>query len=171
MCERSPAGCCPRVCRLCPSCAASLWVSDRQQRRAHTWQKGRLELSTEEHMLRAFSPPPHTHQQHAYPTSWLPVLQSHKKAMGQTTERVPIYHSVLYFTQARQQQHHLETTAKKHILRICCNKQGEKKHHNVLQTNCCALFQQFMFLYFFHFLQFVYDLRARASGERSVSFL
>lgn len=107
MCERSPAGCCPRVCRLCPSCAASIWVSDRQQRRAHTWQKGRLELSTEEHMLRAFSPPTHTHTNNTHtPHHGCQSCKATKK------QWVPIYHSVLYFTQARQQQHHHTTTLK-----------------------------------------------------------
>lgn len=87
----------------------------------------------------SFQPPhTHTHQQHAYPTSWLPVLQSHKKAMGPHLSLCSVLHTGQ--TAAASSHHNLETTAKKHILRICCNKQEKK--------NTTTFYRQTAVLYF-----------------------
>lgn len=73
--------------------------------------KAKLEPSTEEHMLRAsvFQLPPHTHT-HTHQPHTLRVMTATpakpQKAMGQTTERAPVYHSVLYFTQATEPYHY-----------------------------------------------------------------
>lgn len=101
VCERSPTGCFPRVCRLCPSCDASLWVSHRQQRRIHTWQRqARAQSWGAYAQTFSLSPPSPTNLTQ---TVIAASLAKPQKALGKPTNGFPIYESAI------QQYHHHRT--------------------------------------------------------------
>lgn len=97
-----------------------------------THGKGKLERSAKEHMLRAWVSQPLSTQQPHTPHVMAANPAKPQKAMGQSTDIFPIYHSVLYLrghTAVLPSYQNLDTTANwKNMTIMQQQKQKEKKH-------------------------------------------